>query len=127
MVSLVKHFGAIDGVISIKNHFWGNFGFNGFLDQAFLFVEAIWHDVQKGSWYILSSVSSQTLEVSPANNYLVDLWPNPWCNNYKASLFLDGNLFIIDISFISPKSVCFLCVLCGNVTIIFSSAPKYTV
>ena len=53
-MSFVKRFGAIDGIIAIKPHLKGAFGFNGFLDLEFLFMEEIWHDVQKGSWSILS-------------------------------------------------------------------------
>ena len=67
---------AVDGIISIKTHLKGDFGLSGILDLAFLFIEEIWHDVQKGYGNIISSTSSQTLAVSPANNDLVDLWPN---------------------------------------------------
>ena len=81
-MSLVKTFGAVDGTISIKTHLKGSFGFSRILDLAFLFIEEIWHDVQKGYGSILSSISFQILAVSPDNNYLVDLWPNLWCNNY---------------------------------------------
>ena len=47
-MSLVKRFGAIDGIIFIKTHLKGDFGFNGILDLAFLFMEEIWNDVKKG-------------------------------------------------------------------------------
>ena len=57
----------------------------------------------------------------------MDLWPNIWCNNSKSTLFLDGNLFVFYISFISPKNACFFCALYGNVTTFFSLVPKYTV
>ena len=57
----------------LKTHLKGDFGLSGILDLAFLFMEEIWHDVQKGSEYILRSSSSQTLLVSPTNNDLVDL------------------------------------------------------
>ena len=50
---LVKPFGAVDGIISIKTHLKGALGFSEFLDLAFLFIEDILHDVQKGSGYIL--------------------------------------------------------------------------
>ena len=126
-MSLVKLSGAVDGIISIKIYLKGAFGFSGILDRAFLFIEEIWHDVQKGSGYILSSISSQTLAVFPANNDLVDLWPNLWCKNSRAILFLDDNFFVFDISLISPQNACFLCALCGNVTAFLSFAPKYTV
>ena len=72
-MSLVKHFGAVDGIMAIKTHLKGAFGFSRFLDLAFLFMEEIWHDVQKGSGSTLSVISSQTLAVSPSNNNLVDL------------------------------------------------------
>ena len=68
--------GGDDGIISIKTHLKGAFGFSEIVDLAFLFIEEILHDVQKGSGSILSSTSSQTLAVSPAINDLVDLCPN---------------------------------------------------
>ena len=102
----------------------GAIGFNGFLDLAFLFMEEIWHDVQKGYGSIISSVSSQTLAVPPANNYMVDMWPNIWFNNSKAIFFLDGNFFVFDISLNSPKNECFLCALCVNVTAFFFQSTK---
>ena len=40
---------------------------------------------------------------------------------------LDGNFFVFDISFISPKDACFFCAICGNVTAFFSFAQNYTV
>ena len=64
-MSLVKLLGDVDGIIFIKTHLKGAFGFSGILDLAFLSVEEIWHDVQKGSGYILSSISSQTFSVCP--------------------------------------------------------------
>ena len=48
-MSLVRLLGAVDGIISIKTHLKGAFGFNGSLDLAFLFIEEILHEVQKGS------------------------------------------------------------------------------
>ena len=72
-MSLVKSFGAIDGIIYIQIHFNGAFGFDGFSDPSFLFMEEILHDLKKGYGSILSSISSQTLSVSPAKNNLVDL------------------------------------------------------
>ena len=33
--SLVKRFGSVDGIISIKHHLKGAVGFTGFLDLAF--------------------------------------------------------------------------------------------
>ena len=53
VVSLVRLLGAADGIISIKNHLKGAFGFSGSLDLAFLFIEEILHEVQKGSGSII--------------------------------------------------------------------------
>ena len=125
-MSLFKLLGAVDVIISIKTHLKGAFGLSVILDLAFLFIKEIWHGVQKGSGSILGSKSSQILSVSPANNYLVDMWPNFWCNISREILFLDGNFFVFDISLIFPKNVCFLCELCGNVTVLLSFSPKYT-
>ena len=75
-MSLVKLLGAVDGTVSIKTLLNGAFGLSGILDLAFLFIEEISYDAQKGSGSILSFTSSQTLEVSPSNNDLVDLCPN---------------------------------------------------
>ena len=115
-MSLVKFLGAVGGIIPIKTHLKDDLGFSGFLDLTFLFIEEIWHEVQKGSRYIISYISSQTLSVSPANNYLVDLWPHLWCNWSRSIFCVYGNFFVFDISLISPKNACFLCSLCGNVT-----------
>ena len=73
-MSLVKHLGAVDG--TIKTHLKGAFGLSGILDLAFLFIEEIWNNVKKGSGSILSYTSSQTLEVSPDNNDMVDMCLN---------------------------------------------------
>ena len=75
-MSLVRLLGAVDGIISIKPHLKRSFGFSGILDLAFLFIEEILPEVQKGSGSIISSTSSQTLAVSPAINDLVDLDPH---------------------------------------------------
>ena len=40
--------------MSTKTHLKGDFDLYGFLDLAVLFIEDTWHDVQKGSGYILS-------------------------------------------------------------------------
>ena len=72
-MSLIKLFIGVDGIISMKTHLKGVFGFSGFLDLAFFFIEEILLDVQKGYGYILSSISSQELAVSQSNNDLVDL------------------------------------------------------
>ena len=47
-MSLVNCFGDVDGIMSIKTHLMGDVGFSGFVDLAFLFMEEIWHDVEKG-------------------------------------------------------------------------------
>ena len=75
-MSLVRLLGAVDGIISIKTHLKGAFGFSGNLDLAFLFIEEILHEVQKGYGSILSSTSYQTLAVSPSINDMVDMCPN---------------------------------------------------
>ena len=75
-MSLVRLLGDVDGITPIKSHLKGAFGFNGSLDLAFLFIEEILDEVQKGSASIFSSASSQTLAVSPDINYLEDLCPN---------------------------------------------------
>ena len=116
-MSIVKLLDVVDGIMSVKTYLKGDFGFSRFLELAFLFMEDIWHDVQKGYESILSSISSQTLALSPANNDMVDLFPNIWCNNSKACSFLDVNIFVFDISFISPKNACLFCAICGNVRI----------
>ena len=72
-MSLVKLLGDIDVIMSTKTHLKGSFVFNRFFDLAFLCMEKIWHDVQKGYGYILGSISSQILALSSANNSLVDL------------------------------------------------------
>ena len=97
-MALVKFVGAVDGIISIKNHLKGAFGLSVILDPAMLFVEEIWHDVQKVSGYILGSASSQTLAVSPANNGLVDMCPNLWYSNSKAIFFFARNLWSMNFS-----------------------------
>ena len=76
-MALVKLLGAVYGTISMKTNLKGAFGLSENLDLAFLFIEEIGLDVQKGSGSILSSISFQTFSVSPANNDLVDLCPNP--------------------------------------------------
>ena len=126
-MSLVRLLGAVDGIIFIKTHLKSAFCFSGIIDLALLFIEDIWHDVQKGSGSILSSTSFQTLSLSPAINDLVDLCPNIWCNNSKAIFFLARNLFFFDTSWIFPVKACFLYSLCKNVTALFSFSPKYTV
>ena len=75
-MSLVRLLGAVDGIISIKTHFKVALGFSGILDIAFLFIEEICHEGQKGFGSIMSSTSSQKVAVSPDNNDLVDLCPN---------------------------------------------------
>ena len=38
-MSLVRLLGAVDGIISIKTHLKGAFGFSGILNLAFLFID----------------------------------------------------------------------------------------
>ena len=97
-MSLVKILDAIDGIIFIKTHLKGVFGLSGILELAFLFIENIWHYVQKGSGYILSSTSSQKLAVSPSNNDLLDLCPNIYVIILKQFSFL----LVISFSLTSP-------------------------
>ena len=97
-MSLVKRLGAVDGTIYIKTHLKGDFGLSVILALAFLFIEEIWHEVQKGTGYILRYISSQIFAVSPANSDLMDMCPNIWFNNSKAIYFLAGNLFFFDTS-----------------------------
>ena len=123
-MSLVRILGAVDVIISIKTHLKGAFGFSGILDLAFLFIEDIWHEMQKGSRSILSSTYSHTLVVSPSNNDLVDLCPNIWCNNSKVIFFLAGDLFFFDTSWTFPVKACFLYALCNNVTALSHSAQR---
>ena len=105
----------------------GAFGFSGFLDLAFLFIEDILHDVQKGPGFILISISLQTLTVYPANNDMANLCPNLWQNNPKSTFFLGADFLDFDIYLFSPKNACSLCALYGKVTEFFSFPPKYTV
>ena len=125
-MSPVKLFVAVSSIISVKIHLKGAFGFNVFLDLVF-FMEDIYHDVQKGYVSKLSSISSQKLAVNPDINDLLDLFPNIWCNNSKATFFLCANFFVFDICFIFTKSSYFRCAICGKLTTFFSLSPKYTV
>ena len=72
-MSLFKRLGAVDGIISIKTHLKGAFGFIGFLDLAFLFMEENSTGQISTHGYIISSTPLQKLAISPANNDLVDL------------------------------------------------------
>ena len=72
-MSLVKNFSDVYGILSIKIHLKSALGFSGLLDLAVLFMAEIWHDVQKGSGYILRSIYSQALELYLAKNDLVYL------------------------------------------------------
>ena len=104
MCHLSNVLGAVDGIIYINPQLKGAFGFDRFLDLEFLFMEEIWNDVQKRSGYILSSISSHTLAVSPANNDIVDMWTNLWCKNSKEIYFLDGNFFVFPFALFIPKT-----------------------
>ena len=72
-MSLVKFLGTVDIIISINTHLKDASGLSEFFDLAFLFIEEIWHYVQKWSGYILRYISSKTLAVFTGNNDLVDL------------------------------------------------------
>ena len=94
------------------------------MGPSLLFIEDVWHDVQKGSGYILGSISCQKFEVPPAINDLVYLCPNIWCNNSKASLFLGDTFFDLAFSFVFTKDVYFLYGLCSRVTAFYFLSPK---
>ena len=83
--------------------------------------------MQKGSGYILSSISFQQFTVSTAINDMVVMCTNLWCNNPKANFFLGAILFYLDISFIFNKNSCLLCALCVIVNEFSLLSPKYTV
>ena len=105
--------GGFAGIDSIKTHLKRSYGINGVLDIDFLLMEDIWHDVKKGSGYIIISISCQTFAVSPAINYLVDMCTNLWCNNYKTKL---GATFLgLIFSFLFTKIACLLCTLCEKI------------
>ena len=101
-MSLVKHLGAVDGTIPIKNQLEGWLWLQcNFSPSLFVYWRNLkW--ITKGSGYILSSTSSQTLAVYPSNSNLVDLCPNHWCNNSKGIFYLAGNFFFFDFSMIFP-------------------------
>ena len=95
------------------------FGSNGVLDLSFLFIEDIWHDVQKGSGSILNSIYFQKIAVYLAINDMVDLCPNLWCNNSKETFFLGATLLDLAFYFLFTKKSSFLCALCVRVTVFF--------
>ena len=126
-MSPFKLLGAIDGIISIKPHLKGDFGFNGFLDLAFF------------SWNISGIICKKGLDIFLAL-YLPKHYQYPhttmiwWICDLildvtiiKQLSFLLVNFFFFDISLIFPRTACFLCALCGKVTALFSFATKYTV
>ena len=108
-----------------KTHLKGAFGSNGF--WARLFIHWIYLTLcAKGVWIypklnILSKVS-----VYIAINYLVDLFPNLWCNNSKATLFLGYIFFNLVFYFVFTKNSRFLCAPCGRVTTFSLLLTKYT-
>ena len=102
MVSLVKRFGAVSGIISIKTHLKGAFGFNGFLELAFFHWRYLtW--CTKRVWIYPKFNILPKFSVSTSINELVDLFPNIWCNNPKATFFLGAIFFDFEIFFIYPK------------------------
>ena len=94
-----------------KTHLKVAFSFNRFLDLYFLFIEDIWNYVQKGSESIIISTSCQTLSVSTAISYLVDLCTKPWCNNPKANFFLGATFLDLASSFFYQKHMFPLCTM----------------
>ena len=60
-MSLVRLLGAVDGIISIKTHLKGAFGFSGILDLAFLCRN-------------LLSIDSRLNQIDPSTNIFL---PNP--------------------------------------------------
>ena len=98
------------GIVSIKPNLKGAFGFIGFLDLAFLFIEDISRYLQKGYGSILCSMSFQKFVAYPAINDLLDMCPNLWCNNTKETFFLGGNFFDLYFS-VYTKNPCFTCAL----------------
>ena len=120
-MSFVKLLEDVAGMISINNHLKGVLDFRGVSDLAFLFIVDIWHDVQNGSGYTLSSMFFQTFAVYTASSDLVYLCPNIGCNNPKETFFLGisfcdfffsfvstkMNVFFVSCAVMSPRSVCY--------------------
>ena len=111
----------MSGVVSINTHLNGFLSFISVFDIEFLLIIEIWHDVQKGSGSTLRSMSCQKLAVYPAISELVDLYPNLLWNSSREIIFL-GFSFVV-LTFLSY----FLCMLCDNVTELYSSALNKTI
>ena len=126
-MSFVKLLEDIVGVISMKTQLRCVLEWCGILYIGFLFIVEIWHDVQKGSGYTLNSISCQTFVVYPANNGLVYLCPNLWCNISGEIFFLWVNFCNFDFYSEFTKNACFLCALCGRVTAFCLISLKKTV
>ena len=106
--------------MSIKTYLKGAFGFSGFLDLAFLFMEEIWHDVEKGSGCLLSSITSQTFGLPPSNNGLVNLSGETILKQF----FLDH--FFWHFLYFPPKCIFPLCTMWSCIRFFYFD-PKYTV
>ena len=76
------------GIISMNTHLKGVLVFSGVFDLEFLLIVDKWHDVQKGSGSTLRTAYCQTSTVSPFSTYLVNMFPNIWCNISIESFFL---------------------------------------
>ena len=110
-----------------KTHLRGVLRCIGNLDLCFLLSVEIWHDVQKGLRSTLSSISFQTFVVYPVNSNMVDLCTNLWCNNYREIIYSIVWFCNLYLFFVFTKNACFLCELCGRVTVFCFLSPKKTI
>ena len=68
-MSFVRLLGDVAGITSIKTHLKGGFGFRGTFDLAFLLIEEILQEVQKGHlglmdcWWTLGRENITTEEI----------------------------------------------------------------
>ena len=109
-MSFVERLEYVSGMIFTDTHLKGLLGFGGVFDIGFLFIVEIWHDVKKGSGYILNSISCQTFAVSTSSSDFVDLFPNIWLNYYKETFFLGICICDFDFSFIFyQKCMFYMC------------------
>ena len=82
-MSYVRLLEDVAVMMSTNTHLKGVVDFREVLDISFLFIVDIWHDVQNGLGYTLSSMSCQKMEASTASSDIVDRCPNLWYNNSK--------------------------------------------
>ena len=87
-MSFVRLLGDVEGITSIKTHLKVDFGFRGTFDLAFLLIEEILQEVQKGSASMCSSASSHTFAVSTRSLMAGDT-ANVW---EDAELQIDAHL-----------------------------------